>query len=216
MQNNGLFDDITSRVLDSCVHVKVRRGQVICLQEDKISYLYMVVKGEVTLTSTSLGDSDILIAVVRAGHFFGETDLLLNDTASFTAIARVNSVIRKVSKIKFENLLQIPEISTKMLAYIAQQNRINLERLAIVSCHSNTRVEAGLNWLGRTMGVQTDKGVRIDLTMEQIAKAIGYTREAMSRCVSKLIQQHKVKKDSCYHRCLYLLNGNASKLGGKV
>lgn len=213
MKNNGLFDDITSRVRDSCACVKVRRGQVICLQEDKMSYLYMVVKGAVNLTSTSSGDSDIFITTAQAGDFFGETDLLLNTPASFTAIARVGSVIRKVPGHKFKILLQIPEISERMMTYVANQSRINLEHLVVVGCYSNKRVEIGLNWLGRTIGVQTDKGTRIDLTMSQIAGVIGYSREAMSRCVSKLIQQHKVKKDFRY---LYLLNGNTSKLGGKV
>ncbi len=92
-----LSDDEFSQHRHIFVAKAYRKNQVIFLEEETGNYMYLVLTGKVKVAKAGTGGKEIILAIHRAGDFFGEMSLLDGKTAPATVSAMEDSKIISVS-----------------------------------------------------------------------------------------------------------------------
>lgn len=194
---SALFEYIDMRFGANCQHMELKRNSLVCLQGSDIQYLYLIKKGEITLTRCSLDGGETLLSVLGTGSFFGESALLSGASVTFSANATKHSIVMLVPRRKFLSLLEDPQICRWLLKTTAGRCADAWSQMEVIGCtYAREKVRSGLRWLSGRIGVETHRGVRIDLNQTQLARMIGCARETLSREVNELKRMSAV--DICY------------------
>jgi CRP-like cAMP-binding protein len=121
------------------------------------------------------------------GDTFGETTILAGHWLSATVEALEPTQVRYLSADQLENLLrQCPDFALALLRNLARRIQQSQERLFYISrLKISQRLAHALLGLAETVGKQTDNGIEIRLTHQEIADYIGASREAVSRTLER-------------------------------
>ncbi len=85
------------------------------------SELYIIQKGSVKITKI-VDNTEVLLAVLKAGDIFGEMALLENKPRSASAIAYEDAYLLAVNKANFERMVQAqPQIVTRLTQLLAER-----------------------------------------------------------------------------------------------
>lgn len=75
-----LFSTLTDDEFNRLAHIFAVRAysknQIIFLEEETGSYMYLVLSGKVKVAKAGTGGKETILAIHRAGDFFGEMSLL--------------------------------------------------------------------------------------------------------------------------------------------
>ncbi len=182
-----LFKIMEMRFAPICTRLKVKRNTVLCNQGSTISCLYLVKKGEVLLSRLSSDGREILLSILGPGEFFGEGSLLSGAEVPYSAITTRRSEFLQLPKKQFKLLLEDPQTCGMLIKTISQRCNDAWTQMEVLSCaRARDKVRSGLLWLSGRMGVETQEGVRIDLSQKQLASMMGCARETLNRNVSEL------------------------------
>lgn len=183
----ALFEYLDRRFSSSCQRFEVKRNSLICCQGTGVQYLYLVKNGEVVLTRGSPDGCETLLTVLGSGEFFGESALLSDTVLTFSASATRQSRLLLIPRRKFKVLLEDPRICRCLLETVAQRCDDAWTQMEVIGCtYAREKVRSGLRWLSGRFGVETRKGVRIDLNQTQLARMVGCARETFSRELNEL------------------------------
>lgn len=184
---SAFFRYIEDQFGATCKLMELKRNALVCGQGTDIQYLYLVMKGEITLTRCSVDGGETLLSVLGPGDFFGESALLSRTPVTFSATAAKHSVVKLLPRRKFLALIEDPQASRWLLETIARRCSDAWTQMEVIGCtYAREKVRSGLRWLSGRIGVETTKGVRIDLNQTQLARMIGCARETLSREVTEL------------------------------
>ena len=104
-----LFSTLTDEEFDRLKHIFVlrayRKNQIIFLEEETGTYMYLVLSGKVKVSKAGASGKETILAIHRAGDFFGEMSLLDGKTAPATVSAMEDSKIISVSGADFHKYL---------------------------------------------------------------------------------------------------------------
>jgi CRP-like cAMP-binding protein len=85
------------------------------------SELYIIQKGSVKITKI-VGDSEILLAVLKPGDIFGEMAILENKPRSASAVSFEDAYLLAVNKANFERMVQTqPQIVTRLTTLLSER-----------------------------------------------------------------------------------------------
>lgn len=173
---------------------KFEKGSVIYYEGDIPIFLYQVIEGEVKLISTSPDGKEFIQDIFCPGDTLGEPALLLGEPYVCTAQASSKSVVIKLSKERFLNLLcDSPDIVTKLLFAFAR--RIYSKMLStqmLLETSSEDKIKAFFNQFKTACSAIDRAEVLIPYTRQQIADFTGLRVETVIRTLTRMNKEAKV------------------------
>ncbi|MBI4506938.1 MAG: Crp/Fnr family transcriptional regulator [Chloroflexi bacterium] len=168
---------------------RFRRGEVLFHRGDPGSMLYVLLGGRVRIYSPSEDGSEMVLAILGPGEFFGELSLLdgLPRSASAQAIEECDALV--IGRDEFHRFLrQHPGASIAVLGVLSRRLRRTdelLEDAAFLDVPG--RLAKRLLELMDSNGEPVDGGtlIRLRLTHAELAAMVGATRESITKAMKR-------------------------------
>lgn len=167
---------------------RYRRGDIIFQKDDPGHSLFILARGSVRIYLPSTLGTDLTLAVLGAGQFFGDLSLLDGRPRSASAAALADTNVVILERTDFVALVRSrPEAAMSVLAVVARRLRETDEMASdLAFLDVGGRLAKKLLDLAATNGVRRSDGVLVDMTLtqEELANMIGVTRESVNRNLS--------------------------------
>lgn len=129
LRKNALFSNVKvmelRRILPKLQKAYYPRSAVICREGERGSCLYLILSGQVKLTTTE-GTHTKTLAYLNAGDFFGESAVLSNDVRPVTAEVVIDAEILQLSQSHFDELVsRDPTVLHNVIRALDQRIRVN-------------------------------------------------------------------------------------------
>jgi CRP/FNR family transcriptional regulator, cyclic AMP receptor protein len=172
-------DDHTTRVY--------RRKQIIFQQGDLADSVFFIREGKVKITVVSGRGKEAVVALMDAGHFFGEGALASQPVRMATATAMDRTTIVRVDKKKMHALLrQEPEYSERFIQYLLTRNiQIEEDLVDQLFNSSEKRLARLLLQLAHYGKDNKPEPIVPGISQETLALMIGTTRSRVSQFMNK-------------------------------
>lgn len=186
--------DIDLLLTWGATYKKVKRNELIFFEGGHANFYYQLVKGKVRWVSINEEGKEIIQLMVEEGESFGELPLFDDGPYVATAIADEDSVLIRLHKSTFMQLLR--ENQDLHFAF----SRILVERLrykfltikALASTNPEYRISALMNYFKVNNRHMCPKCNRVNLTRQQIADMTGLRVETVIRTIRHLHEQGKL------------------------
>jgi CRP/FNR family cyclic AMP-dependent transcriptional regulator len=167
--------------------VRYRMKQLIFTQGDDADAVYYLQKGQVKLSVVSKQGKEAVIALLGAGHFFGEGCLAGQPLRMATATAILDCSIVKIEKQTIVRLLHDePTFSTLFIAHLLSRNiRIEEDLVDQLFNSSEKRLARILLLLANFGKEGRPEKVIPKISQEVLAEMIGTTRSRVSYFMNK-------------------------------
>jgi CRP/FNR family cyclic AMP-dependent transcriptional regulator len=180
---------IASLIIEYGTNRRFDAGATVFREGDPGALVYAVVDGQVNLTVATRAGRDVLVAVKRRGHSFGELAALDGRARSATATATRASVLAALDGAAFLQVLERrPPAAIELLRQLAAYLRSANERVSAgVADDTVTRAARQLLELTRRYAEHQSAGARVELsiTQDELAAWIGTTRESAARALAR-------------------------------
>jgi CRP-like cAMP-binding protein len=166
---------------------KYQAGQIVYAQGDIADAVFYIQKGKLKLTVTSEQGKEAVIAVLGAGHFFGEGCLNGHELHVATTTAMDECLITRIAKTAMiANLHNEPNFSELFMSYLLARNGRIEEDLVDQLFNSSERRLARLLLLLANFGKETSPEPIVGkFSQETLAEMIGTTRARVSFFMNK-------------------------------
>jgi len=128
------------------------------------------------------------LAILEAGDFFGEMALITNNRRSASAVTKQESVLIKVEKAEFIEMLKVSSsLSFGMIGVVCKRLREADEEISTLSFQNIPgRVALKLIDLADQFGLETTDGmlINLDITHNDLSDMVGTNRETISKYIS--------------------------------
>ena len=164
-----------------------RKNQVVFSQGDPADAIFYIQKGKVKLTVVSEHGKEAVIAILEAGHFFGEGCLAGQPLRIATAGAISDCVILRLEKSDTIRVLHDePAFSALLLEYLLSRNiRIEEDLVDQLFNSSEKRLARVLLLLANFGKEGKPEPVIANISQETLAEMIGTTRSRVSHFMNK-------------------------------
>jgi CRP/FNR family transcriptional regulator, cyclic AMP receptor protein len=204
------FHEVQRRMVEKRFH----KNQVVLMEEDTASYIYVVYSGKVRVVHLGSDGSERILAVHKRGDIFGEMALLDAKTAPATVIAMEDAEIGLLSKETFDTLLLRNEkVLLQLVAILCRRLReAQLVLKAIALPDAEQRLRSILNHLSLLHGVKDDRGIVITLrlTHKELAGYTSVSRETVTRLLHRMAEEGDL--EMLENRTILLKQGFNEKL----
>lgn len=178
-------------------HKSYRKGEMIFLEGDKCTSLYIINEGQIKLFKYTKEGKEQILHILSEGDSFGELSLLREEEVAFNAEAITPVKLCTLTQDALKNiLLKRPEISVKILESVGER-LAKVENLVqnLATIDVEARMAALLMEFKDQYGIKTKDGmeIRLPLTREDMANYIGVTRETISRKLTKFQQEDIIR-----------------------
>jgi CRP/FNR family transcriptional regulator, cyclic AMP receptor protein len=162
-------------------------GATIFAQGQACATVLFIEKGTVRLTVVSNGGKEAIIALVEAGHFFGEGCLAGQPVRVATAVAMSDSTIRALQKHTAVRLLQSePWFAEAFLRHMLKRNvRIEADLIDQLFNSTEKRLARTLLLLARYGDPDGTRKVIPKMSQELLAEMVGTTRTRVNFFMNK-------------------------------
>lgn len=181
-----LSEDEKHEILSRMLSLHYNPGERLELGREPGGW-WVVEKGLMKVYTIAPDGSALTYAILGEGDSFGETTILTGHWVRATVEALEPTEVRYLSADQFEQLLkEYPDFALALLRNLAERIRQSEERVFHISrLKLSQRVAHALLGLARTIGEQTEDGIEIHLTHQEIADYVGASREAVSRTLGR-------------------------------
>lgn len=173
------------------------KNQVILYEEDTPKYMYIVYSGKVKVIQMSEDGKEHILAIHKAGDFFGEMALLDGKTSPATVIAIEESVVGLITKDNFTSyILKDPKALQEIISMLCLRLRDAWLMLKVLSfADAEKRVRAVLKHISTQYGVKDERGIIITLklTHKDIADYASVSRETVTRFLDKFAKDGEIE-----------------------
>ncbi|MBB5174192.1 Crp/Fnr family transcriptional regulator [Texcoconibacillus texcoconensis] len=187
---HSLSEEEMQKIADMAKHESFQKGSPVVQEGDSSQTLFIVNKGRVKVSKTTVDGKEQILHLLTCGEFFGELNLFNGSPSQSISVYALESteicLLRKqdIDQVMEEN----PNIAFKLLETVT--NRLaHTENLVqnLATKDPEVRLVHMILEFSEKFGTETEKGIEIDLTLsrEEIANYIGVTRETISRKLSK-------------------------------
>jgi CRP/FNR family transcriptional regulator len=197
-----LFSTLTDEEFSRLQHIFVlrsyRKNQVIFLEEETGSYMYLVLSGKVKVAKAGTGGKETILAIHRTGDFFGEMSLLDGKTAPATVSAMEDAKIISVSGSDFHKYLMHNErVLLQIINVLCSRLRQVWQTQSMSSSTAEARIRNGILQLAKRHGIRDARGIIIDLkiTHQELAEMVGTSRETVTRVFARLREEGIIQVD---------------------
>jgi CRP/FNR family transcriptional regulator len=185
----GLTDEECSELRRKILFKSIRRNEVILLEEETASFMYIVFSGAVKAVKIGGDGRENILAIHEEGDFFGEMALLDGRTSPATVIALEAAEIGLIAKREFDKYIaEHPAVLRAIIALLCDRLREAWATLQILtSGQAEKRVRVTLGRIANRCGAGGRDGVlvRTRLTHQDIAHCASVSRETVSRLMEK-------------------------------
>jgi CRP/FNR family transcriptional regulator len=192
-------EDLADLVIDCRFRTPFKGDRLFEAGEPAESF-FLVVAGEVKLSSATPSGRECVVEVIRSGETFALVSVLDGEPYPVTATALTDCGVVRIPRAPFLRLLaRRPELSARTTHEVAQ--RMKRFRLRLEEISTRTVPARVASYLLRQAEVQTgtsERGAVVDLgaTREVVAAAIGTVREVFVRTIRGFERQGLVGIDA--------------------
>ncbi len=169
-------------------------GTLLFREGDSGSEMYVIQAGKVRI-SKKMRDVEKTLVTLGPGAFFGEMSILNNKPRSATAAVEEDAKLLVIDPKTFEAMVRgNAEIAVRLIKTLAarlQEADDQIENLLLRD--PNSRVVHFLANTANKSGQKTPEGIRIDLTVKELASKIGLDLEPVNEVINKLIRAKLIK-----------------------
>jgi CRP-like cAMP-binding protein len=166
------------------------KDSVIFKEGEAGEHMYVLLSGEVRIVKNIRG-SEVVLAIMEKGDFFGEMALLENAPRSASAIANKDAEVIVIDKDNFEPMFsKNPTIAIKMLIKFSSRLRETNNKIeALLLRDDASRVVDAILKLSDDYGVEEPHGVRINypVTYDYLAGMAGLKADAVKPIIERLV-----------------------------
>ena len=213
LKNNPLFSCLPEEVLVEMERIIIQmpfsKNQIILTEQDTPNYMYIIFSGEVKVVHISENGDEHILAIHKAGDYFGEMALLDGKTEPATVIAMADETwIGFIAKDDFEQyILNNQKMLKEIVKLLCLRLREAWSKLTVIRFGTaEDKVRAVLRLMSTQSGIQDQRGaiIPIRLTHSDIADYALVSRETVSRIMSKLKKNQNI--EVLENRCILLKN----------
>ncbi len=193
-RNNFFNEKIIQFIEKYGAQKKIRKNDVIFLEEEDAASFYVIKKGMVKISRLNQEGKEVIIAILQPGNFFGEMGLLDDSPRSTDVSAETDVELLTIRQEDFFRLLnEYPTFSIAMLKELASRLRNSdsqIKGLSILNARGKA-ASALLRW-AIDLGRIDDKSIVITgeyANQKEMASYVGLTRETFNRNL------HELKKE---------------------
>lgn len=172
---------------------KYEKGDVIFTEGEAAKYYFQVEKGSIRMFNMSHEGKEYTQGMFYAGQSFGEPPLLLGETYPAAAVACEASVVIRLAKNSFQNILEeYPAVQRAILDTMARrayQKAITARDMMI--SNPETRLQNFLRQCRMQAGNPSGL-LQIPFTRQELAHFTGLRVETVIRTLSKMAEEGKV------------------------
>ncbi len=194
LKNAPIFEELEERDfarISACgVKKNYKKGEVILMEEESGSALFVIVEGEVKVVRIGEDGREVILSILGPSDIFGEMALLDGETRSASVVALDNAELFMIHRKDFLGLLhEYPSIAISLLKHLTQRLRradALIKSLSLKDAYH--RVGYVLLQFADERGRIRQGKVEIDNlpVQQEIANMAGTTRETVSRTFSKM------------------------------
>lgn len=197
MQNIPLFSVLGTDELGAIERLAVTRNypknSVIINEGDHTDSLYVILSGKVKIFLTDDQQKEVIVAIQRAGDYFGELALLDEAPRSASVMTMEPCTLLMITRNAFErHLATEPKIAISLMRGVAERLRAtteNVKSLALMDVYG--RIARTLLQLAKE-----EEGHQVideRLTHQDLANMVGASREMVSRIMKDLARGGYIK-----------------------
>ncbi|PJJ83148.1 Crp/Fnr family transcriptional regulator [Mucilaginibacter auburnensis] len=170
---------------------RVKKGEVIFREGDKVSGIYFVNSGNVKVHKKWDADKELILRFAKTGAILGHRGIGSDTGYPISATALEAGVICYVDMDFFEATLKVnAEFTYKLMQFFASElceSERKMRNLAHMSVKG--RVAESLLLLQKQFGVTDDGFINIDLSRQDLASFSGATYETVFRVINELVNE---------------------------
>jgi CRP/FNR family cyclic AMP-dependent transcriptional regulator len=202
----AFFRDITEKYLEQIIDdfsiLQAARNEVIIVQEDTSTDLFIILRGKVKVTLTSEEGEEYILTDLHVGDYFGEMSLIDGKPRCATVVAVEDSTFAVLKRERLiEALKRDPVLALDLLSNLVHTLRKATEReegLAFLDVRE--RLLKLFGELIREEGKKAEDGFfKIGKrTQKELAIRIGASREATSQILRTLASEKIIMEKDTY------------------
>lgn len=168
--------------LDQCKLLKIQRGKVIFRGGNTLQYVYIIIRGTATISSTNTQGDEMNVVFAEEGTVIGEMETILGlEWLMFSASAFTDCVLFAIPNVVFNKWVdQDANVCKKLIRMFAE--KLHKAGSATVQ-YNQAKAEIRLKMFFLYHGVGKIKESR-----EELAKACGVNVRTIYRIISKMQQ----------------------------
>lgn len=186
-----------SWLLSHCCIYKYPAKSILIHQNKKSEYLYLIIKGSVTVLIKEPEGKEMILSYLNNGDFIGELGLF-NESQNYRNVwvrTKVEAEIAKISYRKLRKLIQInPEILMYLTKQIVQRLQVTSEKVSSLAFLDVTRriAQTLFNLAKQPDAMTHPKGMQIKVTRQEVGQIVGCSRETVGRILKILQAQNLI------------------------
>lgn len=192
-----LSDDELADLQYILVEKHFSKNKIVLLEEDTQNYMYIILAGRVKVVHLSEDGKEHIVAVHKAGDFFGEMALLDGKTSPATVMTMEDTSVMILSKKEFEGfLLKNDKVVRQLITVLCARLREAWLMLKVLSLPTaEERVKTVLKLVSRQYGVRDQRGtmITVKLTHQDIADYSSISRETVTRLLNKFVKDGDIE-----------------------
>ncbi|QCI65116.1 Crp/Fnr family transcriptional regulator [Phreatobacter stygius] len=202
----ALPSDMTSRLLDRAMPVKLDPGQVLFLAGDPGDGCYLIDDGLLKVELASENGIQRILALLRPGSVVGELSLIDGHPRSASVSALKAARLRFIPRIAFDDLVARDAAICRAIAVLLA-GRLRDTNLALATANFMAvkgRVAVALVALAEGFGQDVGSGrilIKVKLGQADIAAMAGVSRETASRMLNDWLRRGDISRLAGYY-CL--------------
>lgn len=171
-----------------------KKGEFIFKEGELCRFYYQIVEGAVKVFNTNIEGREFTQGIFYVGESFGEPPLIINSPYPTSAKTTKNSVILRLQREIYFNLLdEYPELQKKMISLLASRAYAKaISAKIIINNTPEVRILSFLDYYKAKHGFGKDK-ILIPYTRQEIANLTGLRVETTIRTLSRLNEEGKVE-----------------------
>lgn len=185
----NISEDTLNKLICSAHRLKLRKGDTLFVEKQKVESIYAVLKGKMTMFRYTEEGQKRVVYILNCGEMLNEV-IFDYKPASISCEAFEDCEIISFKRDEFLIIMQNDfQLSKSIIDSMARKiRRLYRQIKNTVPIRMDKRVAAKLWMLSRDYGVETDKGIKIDLniTVTYLADMLGNSRETISRALKQL------------------------------
>ncbi len=166
---------------------KFKKGEFIFHEGEHPRFYYQILQGTIKMFNENIDGKEFTQSEFKTGHSFGEPPLFIDEIYPTSAVACEDSIILKLAKEKFLEVLdEYPVFQKKMITLLSKRLYSKSTTLReIVNNSPETRIIGFLNDYKKKNGKEDDK-IEIPYTRQEIANYTGLRVETVIRTLAKM------------------------------
>ncbi len=194
MRQDGFFCQVSATPLKAFEAAKFTssypNGAVLFVEGQAARGVYMICKGRVKLTMTSIEGKTVIVRVASAGELLGLQSTLSGDPFELTAETLEPCQVNFIRRDDFLKMIRSNhEACVNAMMQLSRFYRGACQQIRYLALtHSATEKLARFLLQAASKGQDTKQGVRfnLSLTHEEISQIVGVSRETVTRSLTEL------------------------------